>query len=309
MGVFSPAEGGKMDFVSLKYDFSFKALMMNEEVRKYFISDVLDIPVERLKSVKLINTYLWRRYREQKQGIVDVLVELDDHSKVNIELQIKMIKNWDKRNLFYLSKLFTSDLLVGENYSKLKRCVCISILDFNLDERPEYHKIYRLRDKQGYEYSDMFEIHIIELRKRLKGDNRMDEWISLLNAKSKEELDMIQTRTKNPGILAAIREVKVMGLGKNLWMLYEAHMKEIRDRNAREEYVFDEGLAAGKAEGKAEAILDLLSEVGDVPIWLCQLIQSQQDEETLRHWLKVAAKAESVEGFCAHLQITLEKNL
>ena len=155
----------------------------------------------------------------------------------------------------------------------------------------------------------MFEIHIIELRKRLKGDNRMDEWISLLNAKSKEELDMIQTRTKNPGILAAIREVKVMGLGKNLWMLYEAHMKEIRDRNAREEYVFDEGLAAGKAEGKAEAILDLLSEVGDVPIWLCQLIQSQQDEETLRHWLKVAAKAESVEGFCAHLQITLEKNL
>lgn len=292
-----------MDFVSLKYDFSLKALMLNEEVRRYFISDVLDIPVEKIKSVKLLNTYLWRRYRKQKQGIVDVLVELNDHSKVNIELQIKVIKDWDKRNLYYISKMYTSDLLVGENYSKLKKCVCISILDFNLDDRPEYHKVYRLRDGQGYEYSDMFEIHIIELRKRLMGDSRVDEWIELLNVKSKEELNMIQARTKNPGILAAIKEMKVMGLGRNLRMLYEQHMKEIRDRNAREEYVYDEG----KAEGKAESIIELLSEWGPVSEELCNMIRSQRDEEVLRSWLKAAAKAESIDGFGEQIKKDVDK--
>jgi len=179
---------------------------------------------------------------------VDVLVELEDCSKVNIELQIKMVKDWDKRELFYLAKLFTGDLLVGEDYSKLKKCICVSILDFNLDERPEYHKVYRLRDEQGYEFSDMFEIHIIELRKQLNGDNRVNEWIELINAESKEEMDMMQARTSNPGILAAIKEMKVMGLGKNLRMLYEARMKEMRDRNARDAYVYDEGKAEGKAE-------------------------------------------------------------
>lgn len=241
-----------MHFYSLKYDFVFKYLMLNEEVRRAFISDVLNIPLERIRSTKLLDTYLWKRFRKQKQGIVDVLVELDNHSKVNIELQIKMIKDWDKRNLFYLAKLFTGDLLVGENYSKLKKCICISILDFNLDEGPEYHKVYRLRDEQGEEFSDMFEIHIIELRKGLSGDRRVNEWIELINAESKEELSMIQARTNNPGILAAIEELRVMGLGKNLRLLYEAHMKEIRDRNARDAYVYDEGHAEGKAEGKAE---------------------------------------------------------
>ena len=249
-GVFSPAERGSMHFFSLKYDFVFKYLMLNEEVRKAFLSDILDIPVERIRSARLLNTFLWWRWRKQKQGIVDILVELEDGSKVNIELQIRMVKDWDKRTLFYLAKLFTADLLVGEDYSKLKKCICVSILDFNLDDRPEYHKVYRLRDVQGYEFSDMYEIHIIELRKQLSGDSRVNEWIELINAETKEELDMIQAKTSNTGILAAIKELRNMGLGKNLRMLYEQHMKEVRDRNAREAYVYDEGVEAGHAEGE-----------------------------------------------------------
>ncbi|MCI8462837.1 MAG: hypothetical protein HFG25_07865, partial [Lachnospiraceae bacterium] len=57
-----------MEIVSLKYDFSFKHLMLNEKVRKYFISDVLGIPVEEIRSVRLSNPFLWKRYRKQKQG-------------------------------------------------------------------------------------------------------------------------------------------------------------------------------------------------------------------------------------------------
>ena len=57
---------------------------------------------------------------------------------------------------------------------------------------------------------------------------------------------MLEMETKNPGILEAIKEVRVMSLRKTLRMIYEAKMKEIRDRDAREDYVWNEGRRAGE---------------------------------------------------------------
>ena len=288
-----------MGIVSLKYDFSFKQLMLNEEVRRYFISDVLEIPAEEIRSVRLANPFLWKRYARQKQGILDVRVELNDDSRVNIELQIRMMAHWDKRSLFYLAKMFTEDLLVGERYHKLKKCICINILDFNMNESPAYHRKYKLRDENGEEFSDLFEIHVIELKKQISGDKPLNDWIRLFNAETEADLEMI--KTKNPGILEAIKEVKVMSLRKDLRALYEGHMREIRDKYAREEYVREEGKAEGhiegKAEGKAEDILELLEDLGPVQEELRKAVMGQQDPDTLRKWLKLAAKAESAEEF------------
>lgn len=232
--------------ISLKYDFSFKYLFLNETVRRYFIRDILGIPLEEIHSVRLANTFLWKRHRKQKQGILDIVVELNNDSKVDIELQIEVLSYWDKRSLFYLSKLFTEGLLSGQKYEKLKRCICISILDFNLDEHSEYHKVYRLRDESGHEFSDMLEIHVIELNKPLNGTGRMDEWIRLFNAETEEELELLKANTKNRGIIEAVKEVREMSLGKTLRLLREAHLKEIRDRNAREDYVRNEGFTRGE---------------------------------------------------------------
>lgn len=288
-----------MGIVSPKYDFSFKQLMQNEEVRKYFISDVLGIPAAEIRSVRLASPFLWKRYSGQKQGILDVWVELNDDRMVNIELQIKMLACWDKRSLFYLAKVFTEELLVGEQYHRLKKCICINLLDFNLDEDPEYHRIYRLRNEKGQEYSDLFEMHVIELGKKLKGTEPVDEWIRLMNVRTEEELEMISA--KNPGLLEAVKEVKVMSLRKGLRALYEAHLREIRDRNARDAFVREEGKAegmeVGKAVGKADAVLQLLNVRGAVPKELEQVIRAQRDLEILNDWHLTAAEVESVDDF------------
>lgn len=236
--------------ISLKYDYFFKYLMTNETVRKHFISDTLGISTEQIKSLRLSNPFLWKAYRKQKQGILDVVLILNNNSKINIELQIKVLKYWDKRCLFYLGKMFTEDLRIGEQYTKLKKCINISILDFNLDERPTYHHVYHLRDEEGHPFSDLLEIHIIELGKKLTGTGQMDDWIRLFNAKTEEELDMIHT--KNAGILEAIREIKHLSLSKGLRTIYEDHMKIIRDRNAHDDYVRDEGITIGETRGKAQ---------------------------------------------------------
>ena len=145
--------------------------------------------------------------------------------------------------------MFTEALLFGEKYEKLKRCISVSILDFNLNNAPEYHRIYRLRDKDGNEFTDLLEVHILELQKKLKGEERMNDWIRVFNARTEEELDMI--KTDNPGILEAIKEIKLASAGKAIRAMYDAHMKEIRDRNARDDYVRDEGRAEGEAIGEA----------------------------------------------------------
>lgn len=244
--------------ISPKSDMGFKEIFRNPVVLRHFLADVMGIPAEQIRSVRLLNTFLWKRFQNQKLGIMDLLAELSDGSRVNVELQRKAMKRWDKRQIYYLAKLFTSDLFVGEDYEKLTRCVAISILDFNLSEAPEYHRVYRLRDKNGNDFSDILEVHIIELQKQLTGDTSMDGWIQFFNAETEEDLDMI--KTNNQGIEAAVCEIRTLSLPKRLRLRYEAHLKEIRDRRAIEAYIREEGIEQGIEQGIDEGI-DLTKQV------------------------------------------------
>lgn len=94
----------------------------------------------------------------------------------------------------------------------------------------------------------------IELRKTVSGRDSLDDWIRFFNARSEEDLDMIQT--KNAGINMAIGEVKKMSMSERMRARYEAHMKEVRDRNAREHYVKEVGRKEGKTEGKTEGRIE-----------------------------------------------------
>lgn len=239
-----------MQIISPKTDFCAKELFLHETIRKHFISDVTGIPLERIKSVRISNPYLSRRYQKQKQGIMDVLVELNENTKVNIEIQVRFYTHWDKRNLFYLAKMYTDDLRTGDNYAKLKKSISISVLDFDYTDGPQYHSVYYLRDEAGRQFTDLFEVHIIEFRKKLDGSNPVDDWIRLFNAHTEEELGMI--RTTNAGINMAIGEVKKMSMSERMRARYEAHMKEVRDRNAIEDYIKNEAQTQGRAKGRAE---------------------------------------------------------
>lgn len=247
-------------FIAPKSDVCMKELFRNKTVLKYFISAVLEIPPDDIRTLHLKNTFLWRKYQKQKQGILDVLAEMNDNAKVNIELQLKHYADWDRRQLFYLAKLYTEELGIGENYSLLKRCVAISILDFNLTDRKEYHHVYRLRDKRGYEFSDVLEVHVLELKKKLEESGELEDWIRFFRAGSEEDLNMI--KTKNPGILEAIREVREMSLSRRLRLRYEAHLKQVRDENAWKKYEREEarreGLAEGRSEGRAEGRIEII---------------------------------------------------
>ena len=60
----------------------------------------------------------------------------------------------------------------------------------------------------------------------------------------------------------------------------------------------EEGRVEGKIEGKTEAIVELLEELGEIPPDLQKTIRRETNPDTVRRWLKLAGKAESIEAFC-----------
>ena len=69
-------------------DFCAKELFANEIIRKQFISDVTGIPMPEIHAAYLCTPFLRRRYRKQKQGILDVLVELNNSTKEDLDMII-----------------------------------------------------------------------------------------------------------------------------------------------------------------------------------------------------------------------------
>ncbi len=260
--------------ITLKEDFAVKELFEHESVLKHFISDALSIPLGSIRSVRVVNPFLRRFFRKKKQGILDVRAELNDDTKVNIEIQIKPQKYWDRRQLFYLCRMYDGGLNEGDVYRKAKKCVSIAILDFNFSDREDYHSIYQFRDIFGNVFSDRLEIHIIELRKKLGGNDALDDWVRLFNAETEEDLDMITTA--NNGIIEAVEIMKKMSLIGILREEHEMRVKARRDRMAEDEYVRDEGIQIGETKKlvtlvvnqirkhiEKEKIIDWFSEMGE----------------------------------------------
>lgn len=204
-----------------------------------------------ISETRLENTYLGRRGRRDKEGILDVKLLFNNDCRVNIELQIKNIPAWDKRSLFYLSRMYVEGMHAGEDYALLKKCIVICVLGFSWDAYPGYHKVYSLRDQEGRLYSDQFEIHVIELNKELTG-HRLDDWVRLFRAEHREDLHMIHS--ENPGIMEAVKEVMTMNLGARLRALYEEHMRIKRDRIYLRNIAINEGKSIGKAMGMTEGL-------------------------------------------------------
>ena len=68
-----------------------------------------------------------------------------------------------------------------------------------------------------------------------------------------------------------------------------------------------DGRAEGKVADKAEAVIELLEDLGQLSDSLRNCIMEQTDLELLRKWLKIAAKAESIEEFEQTIGLMLVK--
>lgn len=122
------------DLMLPKIDFAFKLIFGDEkhkDITIAFLAAVLDVPKEELADLEIINTELFREFKEDKKGILDVRLKTRDGRQINIEIQILMTIFMPERTLFYWSKMYASQIRSGDSYEKLKKCITINIVDFD----------------------------------------------------------------------------------------------------------------------------------------------------------------------------------
>ena len=69
-------------------DFCFKSLMNNPKVRKGFIAALLKKDPESIRETVLLPTMLRQEYPDDKLGVLDVRVLLEDKTQIDMEMQV-----------------------------------------------------------------------------------------------------------------------------------------------------------------------------------------------------------------------------
>lgn len=266
------------DFMmSPKVDFAFKELMTDADVRKGFLSAVLNISPKEIQHTVLKNPVLEKEHEDEKQGILDVLVLMNDNTEINIEIQLYNLKTWSERSTFYLAKLLATQPGINRTYSNIRKCIAINILDFkHFKETDRYHTVFHIReDVENFKFTDIMEWHIIELPKEEKDDGTdLYQWISFIKAERREEFRMLAE--KNEYLAKAYEKLDVISQDEQKRIAYLSRQKAISDYNSVMLERFEDGIAQGRAEGRAEGRAAERAE------WIAKLRAANIDEETIR---------------------------
>ncbi len=237
-----------------KVDFAFKEIMTDERARIGFLSAVLKIRPEDIKETRILNTNLRKEHEDDKLGILDVRLLMNDDTEADIEIQLTELRVWTERALFYLSKMYVDQILSGQDYDVFKKCVSISILDFDLfhKETGFYSCFHIMEDTWHFIYTDKMEFHVIELPKLpeelREGCSDIELWARFINAEGKEEFDMLAQ--KNPYIESAYEHLQVISQDREKRLEYEARQKAIRDYNQMMREAEERGREAGERIGR-----------------------------------------------------------
>lgn len=246
-------EKAKDDFIMLPtVDFCFKELMQNENIRRNIIAALLNISPDEVAKTELMPTILRKESKDDKYGILDVRVKLKDGKQIDFEMQVNYFDYWENRSIYYLSKMYTEQIKEGEGYDRLQKCIHVSIFDhdFFKDDRECYRRIAFCDTKTGKEYSDLMEIHILELSKlppKHKNETGLLQWMRFLGGKSRKDFE--EMAKNNPELEEAYAELEKLSADEIKRMEYEARQKAIRDYKIGMMSAERIGLEKGMKEG------------------------------------------------------------
>jgi predicted transposase/invertase (TIGR01784 family) len=141
-------------------------------------------PKSPIKNVEIVNPNYEPEYIGDKSSRLDIVAKTETGEILNIEIQRRDEGNMTARSLFYWSHMFSGQLSVSQDYSSLKRTICINVLDFNLfktDDR--YWRKNQIQDTETNErLTDLLEIHFLELNKMKESreESPLTFWIEFL---------------------------------------------------------------------------------------------------------------------------------
>lgn len=257
----------KVDRLPLCSDYVFKRVFAkegNENLLKDFLEAILEIKIE---SLEIQNPELPKDTKEGKIGVLDIKVQINKDSIVDIEMQVVNEHNMAERTTTYMGKLIANQLSKDDTYTKLKKSILINILNFNYYKRNSYHSIAHMRFEPTTEntYVDMgytkeeeiatkdVEMHFIEILKfKKKNPNvnaKLEQWLWLL-AGEEEKIKMAEE--KNKEVKKAVEVLDEMSMSREERERDEAILKAEFNYNTSMYNMKQEGIEEGKKDGITE---------------------------------------------------------
>ena len=173
--------------------------------------------------------------------------------------------NIAKRILYYWSKLFSSQIVEGNDYNSLNRTIAILIADFENDVIKDIPKIHTKWEIREEEYctkvlTDVLEIHIIELPKLVKSltNNNKDNknlklWLKfILSPDEVGDQDM----NENENIKKAKNELEKIKQDKEEQERALRRMMYVMDQKAIQQYGYEQGVKDGEMRGRSQGKIE-----------------------------------------------------
>ena len=161
-----------MRSANLLNDFAFK-YVFGEDCKEAndALKSLLTVFLERkVNYVVVKNSEIVKDYSKMKSPRLDLLVEFDDQTTVDLEMQLRQTKdNLPIRFSYYLARLHGSQELEGKYYGELKETIVLVFFNVNLIDNHRMCNTFTLRNEEGLSFveesQDRMKLRTVEMAK------------------------------------------------------------------------------------------------------------------------------------------------
>jgi len=265
------------DYITLEFDLLFKKVFGEKEDLKpikYLLKNILNIEP---KKIEILNTELIGRPYKDKKIYVDLLVELEDGTKVSVEINTNTSQKYIDRNVYYMCRNISKDLKPNDVYKNLNKHIQIN-MDFKGSHEKPIMK-YELIEKETLKkLTDIIEIIRIDIpyyknkcyNKKVSELDSLTKLLGLFGTKKIELARVLCEGDKNmEDIMSRIEKYNddedVIGAYD-----YEAKMKLIAEIEKEEavkeghEEGFEQGIEQGVEQEKINIVKNMLNKNMDI---------------------------------------------
>ena len=236
-----------MRSANLLNDFAFK-YVFGEDCKEAndALKSLLTVFLERkVNKVVVKNSEIVKDYSKMKSPRLDLLVEFDDRTMVDLEMQLRQTKdNLPIRFSYYLARLHGSQELEGKYYGELKETIVLVFFNVNLIDNNRMCNTFTLRNEEGLSFveesQDRMKLRTVEmakldLNKPLKDMNEQEKMIYyFLNCHKGMEDSKIKVMIESDGVIQML-EKRVETISDDGWKKIIKDFQKLHENEERME--------------------------------------------------------------------------
>ena len=264
-----------MRSANLLNDFAFK-YVFGEDCKEAndALKSLLTVFLERkVNKVVVKNSEIVKDFSKMKSPRLDLLVEFDDRTTVDLEMQLRQTKdNLPIRFSYYLARLHGSQQLEGKYYKQLKETIVLVFFNVNLIENDRMCNTFTLKNEDGLSFvkeaEDRMKIRTVEIakldvNKPLEDMNEQEKMIYyFLNCHKGMDDSKIKVMIESDGVIQML-EKRVETISDDGWKKIIEDFRKLHENEERMEQQLELEEAHKQVEEAHRQVEDANKQVED----------------------------------------------